>query len=130
MTKKKGVEAAQAASEGAGGPGAPADLAARMKYERGGRANAQIRVLKRLLDLAGDGQEIELPNLSQLARDVGLSRQCVGNAMVRLRKRNLVEERTMTVPVVSRHRKVRLIVPHTPDQLRQLALPFEAEAAA
>lgn len=128
MSKKQATETAETAPAVAIDV---ADLAERLKPTKGGAPRtAQFKVLERLLTLAGDGGEIEMPNLSALGREIGLSRQCIANALLRLRRRGLVEERTMTIPVVARHRKVRLVVPHMPGELRQLALPFEAEAAA
>jgi hypothetical protein len=127
MSKKP---ATKTASAGPGGEIDERDLAVRLERDRGGPANAQLKVLGKLLALAGDGQEIERPNLTTLAKEIGLSRQSVANALCRLRQRQLVDEREMTIPVVSRHRKVRFVVPHMPNELRQLALPFDSEAAA
>jgi hypothetical protein len=126
MSKKPNGKAA----DGAAGAVGIEDLARRMKRDRGGApVTAQLKVLQWLLTLAGDGGEVELPGLTALGVEVGLSRQAVANALTRLRQRQLIDERVMTIPVVKKHRKVRLVVPHMPDELRQLALPFEGQAA-
>lgn len=105
----------------------PVALAAVLRSTNGLPSPTQALVLRWLARHAKAGPA--KPNIAQIGRDLGLTRQAASRAMRRLRERGFLEirERRETAPPKpARERVVRLLTLRLPAEARQLYLPLTA----
>jgi DNA-binding transcriptional MocR family regulator len=104
------------------------ELYAALKSGRGARCEAQVKLAKLLIDRYGEGKKVLMPNLAELARELGVNRQAVSAALHSLVKKGIVTLGQTQITQPAQHKTARALSIAVPDPA-QPGLPFAAPLA-